>query len=37
MGTSIEEIAALATFVNSDATQYMTGIPISNDGGGTAH
>src|SRR5664280_3842176 len=34
--TSIEEIAALAVFLCSDAARNMTGVPISNDGGWTA-
>lgn len=34
--TSIEEIAALAVFLCSDAAKNMTGVPISNDGGWTA-
>ena len=34
--TSIEEIAALAVFLCSDAAQNLTGVPISNDGGWTA-
>jgi len=34
--TSVEEIAAIAVFLCSDAAQNMTGVPISNDGGWTA-
>ena len=34
--TSIEEIAAIAVFLCSDAAQNMTGVPIANDGGWTA-
>jgi 3-hydroxybutyrate dehydrogenase len=34
--TNIEEIAALAVFLCSDAARNMTGVPIANDGGWTA-
>ncbi len=34
--TSIEEIAAIAVFLCSDAAKNMTGVPVVNDGGWTA-